>query len=143
MPRKEKVMVGLVIVSHGNLGAELIRAAELIVGKIEGAVSVSVNALEDVDRARDEIGTAIKTVSGKGGAMVLTDMFGGTPSNLALAFLNEDKTEVLTGVNLPMIIKFANHRKDKTLSELVPLVQESGLKSIIVASEMLHQKVKK
>lgn len=143
MPRKEKVMVGLVIVSHGNLGAELIRAAELVVGKLEGVASVSVNALEDVDRARDEIGAAIRDVSGKDGAMVLTDMFGGTPSNLALAFLNEDKTEVLTGVNLPMIIKFANHRKDKTLSELVPLVQESGLKSIIVASEMLHQKSRK
>lgn len=136
-------MVGLVVVSHGNLGSELIKVAELIVGKLEGAESVSVNALEDVDRARDEIAAAIKKVHGKNGVLVLTDMFGGTPSNLSLAFLNEDNIEVLTGVNLPMIIKYANHRKEKTLSGLVPLVQESGLKSIIVASEMLHQKVKK
>jgi len=136
-------MVGLVIVSHGNLGAELIKVAELIVGKMEGAMSVSVNALEEVDKARDEIGSAVRKVQGKNGVLVLTDMFGGTPSNLSLAFLNEDNIEVLTGVNLPMIIKFANHRKDKSLADLVPLVQESGLKSIIVASEMLHQKAKK
>lgn len=136
-------MVGLVIVSHGNLGAELIKVAELIVGKLDGVMSVSVNALEDVDRARDDIGAAIKKVQGKSGVLILTDMFGGTPSNLSLAFLNESNIEVLTGVNLPMIIKFANHRKEKALSDLLPLVQESGLKSIIVASEMLHQKVKK
>jgi PTS system mannose-specific IIA component len=136
-------MVGLVVVSHGNLGSELIKVAELIVGKLDGAESVSVNALEDVDRARDEIAAAIKKVHGKNGVLVLTDMFGGTPSNLSLAFLDEDNIEVLTGVNLPMIIKYANHRKEKPLSDLVPLVQEGGLKSIIVASEMLHQKVKK
>ncbi|HEX9860211.1 MAG TPA: PTS fructose transporter subunit IIA, partial [Nitrospirota bacterium] len=71
-------MVGLVVVSHGNLGSELIKVAELIVGKLDGAESVSVNALEDVDRARDEIAAAIKKVHGKNGVLVLTDMFGGT-----------------------------------------------------------------
>jgi len=136
-------MVGLVIVSHGNLGSELLKVAEMIVGKLEGVAGVSVNALEDVDKARDEIGAAIKNVQGKEGVLVLTDMFGGTPANLSLAFLNQDNIEVLTGVNLPMIIKFANHRKEKDFKALVAQVQEAGLKSIIIASDMLHQKVKK
>jgi len=136
-------MVGLVIVSHGNLGSELLKVAEMIVGKLEGVAAVSVNALEDVDKARDEIGAAIKNVQGKEGVLVLTDMFGGTPANLSLAFLNQDNIEVLTGVNLPMIIKFANHRKEKDFKALVGQVQEAGLKSIIIASDMLHQKVKK
>jgi mannose PTS system EIIA component len=136
-------MVGLVIVSHGNLGFELLKVAEMIVGKLEGVAAVSVNALEEVDKARDEIGAAIKTVQGKEGVLVLTDMFGGTPANLSLAFLNQDNIEVLTGVNLPMIIKFANHRKEKDFKALVSQVQEAGLKSIIIASDMLHQKAKK
>lgn len=136
-------MVGLVIVSHGNLGFELIKVAELIVGKLDGVEAVSVNALEDVDQARDDIDAAIKKVQAKEGVLVLTDMFGGTPANLSLAFLNQDNIEVLTGVNLPMIIKFANHRKEKDFKALVSMVQEAGLKSIIIASEMLHQKVKK
>ncbi len=136
-------MVGLVIVSHGNLGFELVKAAELIVGKMEGVEGVSVNALEDAEKAREDIEAAIKNVQGKEGVLVMTDMFGGTPANLSLAFLNQDNIEVLTGVNLPMIIKFANHRKEKDFKALVSMVQEAGLKSIIIASEMLHQKVKK
>jgi len=136
-------MVGLVIVCHGNMGTELISVAEMVVGRMDTAVAVSVGSRVDVDRARDEIGAAISKVRSKDGVLVLTDMFGGTPSNLALAFLDEDNVEVLTGVNLPMIIKFANHRKDKDLKELVRLVREGGVKSIIVASEMLHQKAKK
>ena len=136
-------MVGLVIVSHGSLGAELIKVAELIVGKLDGVEQVSIGSMEDVDKARDEIGAAIKKVQGKEGVLMLTDMFGGTPSNLSLAFLDEDNIEVLTGVNLPMIIKYANYRKEKDLKDLVSEVREGGLKSIIVASDMLRQKVKK
>jgi PTS system mannose-specific IIA component len=135
-------MVGLVIVAHGSLGAELIRVAEMIVGKLDGVAAVSVGSVAEVDKAREEVGAAIKKTQGKDGVLVLTDMFGGTPSNLSLAFLDEDNVEVLTGVNLPMIIKYANHRKDKGLKELLSLVKEGGLKSVIVASEMLHKKAK-
>jgi len=135
-------MVGLVIVTHGGLSKELVKVAEMIVGKLDNTEAISVNALEEVDKSRDEIGAAIKRVQGKDGVLVMTDMFGGSPSNMSLSFLDEDSTEVLTGVNLPMIIKFANHRKEKGLKELLPMVKEGGTKSIIVASEMLHQKAK-
>ncbi|MHB8172876.1 MAG: PTS sugar transporter subunit IIA [Nitrospirota bacterium] len=136
-------MVGLVIVSHGALGRELIEVAEIIVGPLEGAEAVSIGSVVDVDTAREEIGAAISRARGEEGVLVLTDMFGGTPSNLSLAFLDEDNVEVLTGVNLPMIIKYANHRKDKGLQELSSLVQEGGIKSIIIASSVLKPKVKK
>ncbi|MGA2191831.1 MAG: PTS sugar transporter [Nitrospirota bacterium] len=136
-------MVGLVIVAHGNLGKELLSVAEVIVGKVENAEAVSIGSVIDVDTSREEIGAAIKKVKGPDGVLVLTDMFGGTPSNLSLAFLDEDVVEVLTGVNLPMIIKFANHRREKGLKELAVIVQEGGIKSIITASGILHQKVKK
>src|SRR5512135_1241458 len=136
-------MVGLVIVAHGNLGTELLKVAEVIVGPMEKAEVVSIGSVVDVDTAGVEIGAAIKRVQGGRGVLVFTDMFGGTPANLSLAFLDEDNVEVLTGVNLPMLIKFANHRKDKDVRELAPLVREGGLKSIIIASEMLRQKVKK
>ena len=135
-------MVGLVIVAHGNLGKELISVAEGIVGKMEGVECVSVGQVVDVDMYREEIDAAVKRVKGPEGALILTDMFGGTPSNLSLVFLDEDVVEVLTGANLPMVIKFANHRKDKGLKELVTLMQEGGVKSIITASSVLH-KVKK
>ena len=136
-------MVGLVIVAHGNLGAELLKVAEVIVGPLDKAEVISIGSVVDVDSSGVEIGAAIKRVQGGKGVLVLTDMFGGTPANLSLAFLDEDNVEVLTGANLPMLIKFANHRKDKDVRDLAPLVREGGLKSIIIASEMLRQKVKK
>jgi len=135
-------MVGLVIVAHGNMGEELLRVAEMIVGKVDNASAVSVGSMAEVDRARDEVGAALKRADAGDGVLVLTDMFGGTPSNLALSFLDENKVEVLTGVNLPMVIKFAGNRKDKSLADLVNIVKESGLKSIIVANEMLRGKAK-
>jgi mannose PTS system EIIA component len=136
-------MVGLVIVSHGGLGAELVRCAEMIVGKQDNVEAVSIGTSVDVDTAREEVGAAIKRVQAGRGVLILTDMFGGTPSNLSLAFLDDNNVEVVTGMNLPMLIKFASHRKGKELRELVTIVREGGIKSIIVASEMLGQKVKK
>ncbi len=129
-------MVGLVVVCHGDMGSELLRAVEMIVGKIDAALSVSVKQDSAPETLREEIQAAIKKVDRKNGVMVFTDMFGGTPSNIALAFLGPG-VEVVTGVNLSMLIKFANHRDDKTLPELVRLVQEAGQKSIIIASQML------
>lgn len=129
-------MIGLVVVCHGDMGSELLKAAEMIVGKVDAAVSVSVKQESAPETLREDVQAAIKKVDRKKGVMVFTDMFGGTPSNIALAFLG-DGVEVVTGVNLSMLIKFANHRDDKTLPELARLVQEAGQKSIVIASQML------
>jgi PTS system mannose-specific IIA component len=132
-------MVGLVIVCHEDMGAELVRAAEMIVGRIEAIETVSVKQDSAPETLRDRIQGAIKKVDRKKGVMLFTDMFGGTPSNIALAFLG-DSVEVVSGVNLSMLIKFANHRDEKTLSELAKLVQEAAQKSIVIASQMLKGK---
>ena len=132
-------MIGLVVVCHEDMGAELVKAAEMIVGKIEAVATVSVKQESAPETLRDEIQSAIKNVDKKEGIMLFTDMFGGTPSNIALAFLGET-TEVVTGVNLSMLIKFANHRDEKPLPELARLVQEAAQKSIVIASQMLKGK---
>lgn len=132
-------MIGLVVVCHEDMGAELVKAAEMIVGKIEAVETVSVKQESAPEMLRNEIQSAIKKVDRKKGVMLFTDMFGGTPSNIALAFLGES-VEVVTGVNLSMLIKFANHRDEKTLSELAKVVQEAAQKSIVIASQMLKGK---
>ncbi len=132
-------MIGLVMVCHEEMGAELLKAAEMIVGKIDAVATVSVKQESAPDALREELQAAIKEVDHKKGVMLFTDMFGGTPSNIALAFLGET-IEVVTGVNLSMLIKFANHREEKNLSELAKLVQEAAQKSIVVASHMLKGK---
>jgi PTS system mannose-specific IIA component len=132
-------MVGLVIICHEDMGAELVRAAEMIVGRIEAVEAVSVKQDSAPETLRDRILSAIKKVDRKKGVMLFTDMFGGTPSNIALAFLG-DSVEVVSGVNLSMVIKFANHRDEKTLPELARLVQEAAQKSIVIASQMLKGK---
>ncbi len=132
-------MIGLVVVCHEDMGAELIKAAEMIVGKIDGATTISVKQDSAPETLRDQIQAAIRKVDRNKGVMLLTDMFGGTPSNIALAFLG-DTIEVVTGVNLSMLIKFANHRDEKSLPELAKLVQEAAQKSIVIASQMLKGK---
>ena len=129
-------MIGLVIVCHEDMGAELVKAAEMIVGKIDAVATVSVKQESAPDLLREEVQAAIKKVDQKKGVMLFTDMFGGTPSNIALAFLG-DSIEVVTGANLSMLIKFANHRDEKSLAELARLVQEAAQKSIVIASQML------
>jgi mannose PTS system EIIA component len=132
-------MIGLVLVCHEDMGAELMKAGEMIVGKIDAVATVSVKQESSPESLRDELQAAIKKVDRKKGVMLFTDMFGGTPSNIALAFLGES-VEVVTGVNLSMLIKFANHREEKTLPELAKLVQEAAQKSIVIASQMLKGK---
>ncbi len=132
-------MVGLVVVCHEDMAAELVRAAEMIVGKIEAVETVSVKQDSAPETLRDRIQTAVKKVDRKKGVMLFTDMFGGTPSNISLAFLG-DTVEVVSGVNLSMVIKFANHREEKPLPELAKLVQEAAQKSIVIASQMLRGK---
>ncbi len=100
-------MIGVVVVTHGQLAIELVNAAETIVGDLPQFAAVSIGWHDDVDDAREEIKQAIARVQGTDGVLILTDMFGGTPANLALTFLEADRVEVITGVNLPMLIKLA------------------------------------
>ena len=131
-------MIGLVIVTHSGLGEALIEAAESILeGPLGAATAVSVDLRQSAEQMREKINTGIKTVDQGEGVLILTDMFGGTPSNLSLSFLEEGRIEVLTGVNLPVVIRAAKMRKDKNLSELSESLQAYGRKSISLASSVL------
>jgi len=130
-------LIGGVVVTHGNLAAELVNAAETIVGGINHITAVSIGWHDEVENAREEIGRAIKRVNAGAGVLVLTDMFGGTPTNLACTFLGEAPIEVVTGVNLPMIIKLADQQPDETLATVARRVRDQGQKNIYLASEVL------
>lgn len=134
-------MVGLVIVTHGNLADEFIKVAEMIIGIMEGMKAVSIAATDNVDDAVSRVKAAVSEVDFGSGILILTDMFGGTPSNIGLSFLNQNNTEVVTGLNLPMILKYHHHREDRSLRELAALVRDSGQKGIVNASEMLRKQV--
>jgi len=134
-------MIGIVIVTHGRLAEELLAAAELIVGKIEGCISVSISPDEDMDKAEARIGSAIRKVNQGQGALILTDLFGGTPSNLSLTFLEAGQVEVLSGVNLPMLLSLATTRDDKSLIETADVALEAGRNNITLASRILNIKV--
>jgi len=131
-------MIGIVVVTHSGLGEALIEAAEFILeDHLEAGTAVSVDLRQSAERLREKIKTGIKRVDEGEGVLILTDMFGGTPSNLSLSFLEEGRIEVLTGVNLPVLIRAARMRKDKSLSELAERLQAYGRKSISLASGVL------
>ncbi len=131
-------MIGIVITTHCNLGDALIDAAEFILGKRpEAMVSVSIDLNENAEILRKKIVEGIKKVDQKKGVLILTDMFGGTPSNLSYSFLEEGHVEVLSGVNLPILIRAANIRDDEDLSSLVVNLEAFGKKSISLASGIL------
>jgi mannose PTS system EIIA component len=131
-------MIGIVITTHCNLGDALIDAAEFILGKRpEAMVSVSIDLNENAEILRKKIAEGIKKVDQKKGVLILTDMFGGTPSNLSYSFLEEGHVEVLSGVNLPILIRAANIRDDVDLSSLVVNLEAFGKKSISLASGIL------
>lgn len=133
-------MVGIVIVAHFNLAKEMAKAVELIVGNQEMFTHVDIFPNEDMEAIKKKITNAIKSVDGGGGVIILTDMFGGTPSNISLSFLEEGKVEVVTGVNLPMLIKLATFRKEKPLSELARFITGYGQKNIYLATDILKGK---
>jgi PTS system mannose-specific IIA component len=135
-------MVGVLVITHGDLGQELIKAAELIKGKYDGVLPVSVDSNKGVEDIKKEITTAIKKVDKGEGVLILTDLFGGTPSNIALSFLKEGKVEVVTGVNLPMLLKL-DIRKEKNLTELSYFIKDYGRKNISLASEILKRDIGK
>jgi PTS system mannose-specific IIA component len=134
-------MIGVLITTHGNLGMELIRAAELIKGKLNGVGFVSVNQTAKAEEINKEISSAIKKLDQGQGVLVLTDLFGGTPSNLSLAYLKEGKLEVVTGVNLPMLLKISDVRDKMNLKEFAAYLSNYGKKNIYLASELLNKKV--
>jgi len=131
-------MIGAVIITHGRLGEELLNIAELISGKQENFKAISITSMDKVDDARKKIKNAIKEVDKGKGVLLLTDMFGGTPSNISLSFLDESNVEVITGVNLPMLLKLLDSREEKELKELANLIMEYGRKNISVASNRLY-----
>ncbi|MDQ2854908.1 MAG: hypothetical protein M3R68_01155, partial [Acidobacteriota bacterium] len=126
-----------VIVTHGHLAGELLAAAEMIVGPISHIAAVSIGWHDDVDTARNEVERAIKTVSQEAGVLLMTDMFGGTPTNIASMFLEEGAIEVITGVNLPMIIKLAAQEEPGSLTDIARQLCDVGRQGIYVASELL------
>jgi PTS system mannose-specific IIA component len=132
-------MIGIVVVTHGQLATELVNAAETIVGDLPQFAAVSIGWHEDVQDARDDIQSAIGRVKGGGaGVLILTDMFGGTPCNLAMTFLAKDQIEVVTGVNLPMLIKAASLRDAAALVDVARQLSEHGRSAIWVATDLLE-----
>ena len=130
--------VGVVVVTHGQLATELLNAAEMIVGDLPRFTAVSIGWHDDVDAARDIIERAVIKVDRGNGVLVLTDMFGGTPSNLGLTFLEAGRVEVITGVNLPMLIKLAKTPGKRNVQELAREMCEHGRAAIRVASDLLR-----
>ena len=131
-------MIGIVIVTHGQLGEAFIGTAEFIIGSRPEAIeSVSIDLSENAEKLRKKIDRGIKNVMGEEGVIILTDMFGGTPSNLSYSFLEEGHIEVLSGVNLPVLIKAAGCREDMELTELAATLEAFGKKSISLASGIL------
>ena len=140
----ETKKVGGVIVSHGQVANELLAAAEAVVGDLRNITAVSIGWHDDVEMAKAEIERAIKNVSSGTGVLLLTDMFGGTPTNISAMFLKENEVEIVTGVNLPMVIKVATVNSEIALSELAREVEETGRSAITRAGSLLSpQKLKK
>ena len=135
-------MIGVVVITHGQLATELVNAAETIVGDIPQFAAVSIGWHDDVDDARDEIRQAIQRVQGPEGVLLLTDMFGGTPSNVGLTFLESNKVEVITGVNLPMLIKLASLAATSDLLAAAREMRDTGRNAIWVASDLMRAESK-
>ncbi|HET6436451.1 MAG TPA: PTS sugar transporter subunit IIA [Anaeromyxobacter sp.] len=135
-------MVGLVVATHGQLAEELLRTAAGIVGPLERCEALSISAASSMEEAKGRLGQAIRRVDDGEGVLVLTDMFGGTPANLSLTFL-DDHIEVVTGVNLPMLLKLASGRAESmTLRPLAEMVTAYGQKNITLASELLRTRAR-
>ena len=130
-------MIGLVLVTHGNLANEFVAAMQHVVGKQEQVEAVCIGPEDDMEMRREEILKKAGEVNSGSGTIVLTDMFGGTPSNLAISIMDRAPVEIIAGINLPMLIKLASLRKDKSLKEAVEGAQEAGKKYINIASQLL------
>ena len=134
-------MIGLVLVTHGKLATEFVAAMEHVVGPQPNTVCVCIGPDDDMEQRRQEIIDGVEEVDTGSGVVILTDMFGGTPSNLAISVLDQGRVEVIAGINLPMLIKLAQVRDRERLSTAVLHAQEAGRKYISVASQLLRDEV--
>ena len=132
-------MIGLVLVTHGRLAAEFVRAMEHVVGPQQRIEAICIGPEDDMEMRRDDIAAAIAAVDEGGGVIVLTDLFGGTPSNLAISLMKSERIEVIAGVNLPMLIRLEGARKTMDVRAAVAAAKEAGRKYISVASEILGE----
>jgi mannose PTS system EIIA component len=132
-------MIGLVLVTHGRLAAEFISAMEHVVGPQPEVEAICIGPEDDMEARRADIAAAAARVDGGKGVILLTDMFGGTPSNLAISLMGRDNVEVIAGINLPMLIRLASVRKDMSVAAAVEAAQEAGRKYISVASKILGE----
>ena len=131
-------MTGALIVTHGNLAYELLNAARQIEADVSGMEAVPLEWNDTVDEAREKIAAALERLGPERGVIIFTDMFGGTPSNISLSFLEQGRVEIVTGVNLPMVVKFANVKEEaKDVATLAHVISEKGSKAIRVASDLL------
>jgi len=133
-------LIGGIIVSHGKLAEELLNALTIILGETVNIESISIGWYDDVEESKRKINESLKRVSQKNGVVIFTDMFGGTPSNLSFSFLKDNQVEIITGVNLPMLIKFASLQRSNNLREVARKVVEQGQKNIHLASALLRSK---
>ena len=133
-------MIGVLIVTHQELAQALLSVVDLIMGRQEGMAAVSLDPTLPPETCMEQIKQGLAQVNNSNGVVIFTDMLGGTPSNLSLSFLQEGKVEVVTGVNLPMLMKLAHLRENNNLSEVAAALRDSGRQGITVASEVLHRK---
>jgi mannose PTS system EIIA component len=132
-------MIGMILVTHGRLAEEFVHAMEHVVGEQPDVATICIGPNDDMEARRREIANAIKRVDSGNGTVILTDLFGGTPSNLAISLLKRGTTEVIAGINLPMLIRLAGARKEMELSAAVAAAREAGRNYITIASEYLGQ----
>ena len=133
-------MIGGIIVSHGNLAEELLNALNIILGEVVNIDAISIGWYDDVEESKKKISRSLQSVNKKNGVLIFTDMFGGTPSNLSFSFIQDNHIEIITGVNLPMLIKFASLQRSNNLKAVAKKVVEQGRKNIHLASALLNSK---
>ncbi|MBO6813817.1 MAG: PTS sugar transporter subunit IIA [Rhizobiaceae bacterium] len=131
-------MIGIVLVTHGNLAGEFRKALEHVVGPQDNLETISIEADDDMEIRRADVAKAVRTVDTGAGVIILTDLFGGTPSNMAISMMQDDNIEVIAGINLPMLVKLASLRSNNSILETAEKAQEAGRKYIHVASKVLQ-----
>jgi len=136
-------MIGIVVVSHGNIGREMVNATQGIIPEATHMCGVSVESNDPPESIRQQIGEAMRKVDQGDGVLILTDMFGGTPSNICLSFLEPAKIEVISGFNLPMLIKLANLKENADFQDTVNFIQQYGQRNIVIASRVLNGRAHK
>jgi len=133
-------VIGGIIVSHGRLAEELLNALTIILGEAPNIEAISIGWYDDVEESKKKINQSLKRVDQKSGVVIFTDMFGGTPSNLSFSFLKDNQVEIITGVNLPMLIKFVSLQRSNNLKDVSRKVVDQGKKNIHLASALLSSK---